>query len=279
MPVLHAGVHRLSLDRPLVMGIVNLTPDSFSDGGRLGDVRTAIDHALKLSEDGADILDVGGESTRPGAASVPEDEEIRRVLPVIEALVRHGCVVSVDTMKSGVMRAALDAGAAMVNDVMALRAPGALEAVAASDAAVCLMHMQGAPRTMQQAPVYADVVDEIRQFLLERVAACEAAGMSRQRLVIDPGFGFGKTVEHNLALLKHLDRLSGTGLPVLAGLSRKSMLGALTGRAVDEREFAGVAAHLAAVARGARLVRVHNVAAMRDALAIWNAVEEQQDGT
>jgi len=261
------------------MGIVNVTPDSFSDGGRLADAQTAIRHALKLQEAGADILDVGGESTRPGAAVVPVDEELRRVLPVIEALARRGCVVSVDTMKPEVMRAALAAGAAMVNDVMALRAPGALETVAASDAAVCLMHMQGEPQRMQQAPRYSDVVEEVRWFLLDRAAACEAAGIGRERLVIDPGFGFGKTLEHNLVLLKHLDRLADLGLPVLAGLSRKSMLGTLAGRAVDEREFAGVAAHLIAVARGARLLRVHNVAAMRDALAIWNAVEEQHDGT
>ncbi len=172
------------------------------------------------------------------------------------------------------MRAALDAGAAMVNDVMALRAPGALEAVAASDAAVCLMHMQGEPQTMQQAPRYADVVEEVKRFLQDRVQACEAAGIARERLVIDPGFGFGKTLEHNLALLRHLSRLAELGVPVMAGLSRKSMLGTLTGRDVEAREFAGVAAHLAAVARGARLVRVHNVTAMRDALAIWNAVEE-----
>ena len=279
MLVLHAGSYRLSLARPLVMGIVNVTPDSFSDGGRLGDAQAAIQHALKLLEDGADILDVGGESTRPGAAAVPFDEEVRRVLPVIEALARQGCVVSIDTRKPEVMRVALDAGAVMVNDVMALRAPGALEAVAASDAAVCLMHMQGEPQSMQQSPCYADVVAEVKRFLQGRVGACEAAGINRERLVIDPGFGFGKTLQHNLVLLKHLDRLAELGLPVLAGLSRKSMLGILTGRAVEEREFSGVAAHLAAVARGARLLRVHNVAAMRDALAIWNAVEEQQDGT
>ena len=279
MTVLRAGSHRLSLARPLVMGIVNVTPDSFSDGGRLGNAQAAIEHALKLREEGADILDVGGESTRPGAAAVPADEEIRRVRPVIEALASCGFVVSVDTTKPEVMRAALDAGAAMVNDVMALRAPGALEAVVASDAAVCLMHMQGEPQSMQHAPRYADVVEDVKQFLQDRVQVCEAAGMSRERLVIDPGFGFGKTLEHNLALLKQLRCLAETGVPVLAGMSRKSMLGALTGRAVDGREFAGVAAHLAAVARGARLLRVHNVAAMRDALAVWNAVEEQQDGT
>ncbi|HQS81829.1 MAG TPA: dihydropteroate synthase [Thiobacillus sp.] len=279
MSFLRAGTHRLSLARPLIMGIVNVTPDSFSDGGRLDDAQAAIRYGFKLQEAGADILDVGGESTRPGAAAVPAAEEIRRVLPVIEALAGHGCVVSVDTMKPAVMRAALDAGAAMVNDVMALRASGALETAAASDAAVCLMHMQGEPQRMQQAPSYTDVVEEVGQFLQDRVAACEAAGIGRERMVIDPGFGFGKTLVHNLALLRHLDRLAELGLPVLAGLSRKSMLGALTGRGVDEREFAGVAAHLMAVARGARLLRVHNVAAMRDALAIWNAVEEQQDGT
>jgi dihydropteroate synthase len=261
------------------MGIVNTTPDSFSDGGRWVDPQSAIRHALTLLEEGADILDVGGESTRPGAAAVPADEEIRRVLPVIGALAGRGCVVSVDTRKPEVMRAALDAGAAMVNDVTALRTPGALAAVAASDAAVCLMHMQGEPQSMQQAPCYADVVADVTGFLQGRVQACEAAGIARERLVIDPGFGFGKTLQHNLALLKHLDRLAELGVPVLAGLSRKSMLGTLTGRAVEQREFAGVAAHLAAVARGARLLRVHNVAAMRDALAIWNAVEEQQDGT
>ena len=261
------------------MGIVNVTPDSFSDGGRLTDIQAAVRHALMLQEAGADILDVGGESTRPGAAVVPVAEEIRRVLPVIESLAGHGCVVSVDTMKPEVMRAALDAGAAMVNDVMALRAPGAINVVASSDAAVCLMHMQGEPQVMQQAPRYAKVVEEVRQFLQDRVDACVAAGIARERLVIDPGFGFGKTLEHNLSLLRHLDRLAELGVPVLAGLSRKSMLGMLTGRGVEEREFAGVAAHLLAVARGAQLLRVHNVAAMRDALAIWNAVEEQQDGT
>ncbi len=274
MATLHAGAFRLSLDRPLIMGIVNVTPDSFSDGGRLDSATAAVDHALKLAEEGADILDVGGESTRPGAAFVPSDEEMRRVLPVIAALVGRGLVVSVDTRKPEVMRAALDAGAAMVNDVMALRQPGALETLAGSQAAVCLMHMQGEPQTMQQAPHYADVVVEVGKFLHDRVAACEAAGIARERIVIDPGFGFGKTLEHNLVLLKQLRELTQLGVPLLAGMSRKSMLGALTGRGVGEREFAGVAAHLLAIARGARIVRVHDVAAMRDALAIWNAVEE-----
>ncbi|WP_018508310.1 dihydropteroate synthase [Thiobacillus thioparus] len=279
MSVLHAGSHRLPLSRPRIMGVVNVTSDSFSDGGQLHDTQAAITHALKLSEQGADILDVGGESTRPGATAVPVDEEIRRVVPVIEALAREGCLVSVDTRKPGVMRAALAAGATMVNDVAALQASDAMEAVAASGAAVCLMHMQGDPQSMQQSPRYADVVDEVKQFLRARVQVCEAAGIARERLVIDPGFGFGKTLQHNLALLKHLGGLAELGVPILAGLSRKSMLGSLTGRAVDEREFAGVAAHLMAVAQGARLVRVHNVMAMRDALAIWNAVEEYKDGT
>ena len=279
MSVLHAGSHRLLLSRPRIVGVVNVTPDSFSDGGQLHDTQAAIAHALKLSEQGADILDVGGESTRPGATTVPVDEEIGRVVPVIEALAREGCLVSVDTNKPEVMRAALAAGAGMVNDVAALRASGAMEAVAASGAAVCLMHMQGDPQSMQQSPRYADVVNEVKQFLRARVQVCEAAGIARERLVIDPGFGFGKTLQHNLALLKHLGELAELDVPILAGLSRKSMLGTLTGRAVDEREFAGVAAHLMAVAQGARLLRVHNVMAMRDALAIWNAVEEYGDGT
>jgi dihydropteroate synthase len=279
MPTLHAGSFRLALDFPLIMGIVNATPDSFSDGGRLPSARAAIDHALKLADLGADILDVGGESTRPGAEFVPAAEEMRRVLPVIEALAGRGRVVSVDTRKPEVMRAALDAGAAMVNDVLALRAPGALETVAASDAAVCLMHMQGEPWTMQQAPHYGDVVGEVRQFLHDRMAACLSAGIISERIVIDPGFGFGKTLDHNLALLKYFAALTDLGAPVLAGMSRKSMLGALTGRAVEQREFAGVAAHLLAVAKGARVLRVHDVAAMRDALAIWNAIEGNENGT
>ncbi|OZA13621.1 MAG: dihydropteroate synthase [Hydrogenophilales bacterium 17-62-8] len=279
MPVLHAGSHRLSLASPLIMGIVNVTPDSFSDGGRLANARAAIEHALKLREEGAAILDVGGESTRPGAAVVAVDEEIRRVVPVIEALVDQGCVVSIDTQKPAVMRAALDAGAAMINDVMALRAPGALEIAAASGAAVCLMHMQGKPQDMQQAPCYTNVVADVKRFLQGRVQACEAMGIARERLVIDPGFGFGKTLAHNLALLAHLTGLAEWGVPVLVGMSRKAMLGSLTGRDVHAREFAGVAAHLAAISRGARLIRVHDVSAMHDALAIWNAVEEQQDGT
>ncbi len=279
MFVLHAGCHRLLLARPLLMGIVNTTPDSFSDGGLCFDANAAITHALKLAEAGADILDVGGESTRPGAAPVAADEEMRRVLPVVEVLAARGLVVSIDTQKPEVMRGAIEAGASMVNDITALRAPGALDLVAASDTAVCLMHMQGEPQSMQQAPVYADVVGQVVAFLRDRVAACEAAGIVRERIVVDPGFGFGKTLAHNLALLAGLGRIAELGLPVLAGMSRKAMLGLLTERDVQSREFAGVAAHLAAVVRGARILRVHDAAAMRDALAVWQAVEEIKDGT
>ncbi len=277
MAQLAAGKFQFDLTRPLVMGVVNVTPDSFSDGGRLQNARQAIDHALMLAEQGADILDVGGESTRPGAASVSIEEELQRVLPVIEALAARGLAVSADTRKPRVMKAAIEAGAAMVNDVMALREPGAIEAVAQSDAAACLMHMQGEPQTMQAAPHYANVLAEVSGFLAQRIAACEAAGIRHNRLVIDPGFGFGKTLAHNLVLLKNLDRLIELGVPVLAGMSRKSMLGALTGKPVDQREYAGIAAHLAAVARGARIVRVHDVAAMKDALQVWEAVEGAQE--
>ncbi|HEY9098491.1 MAG TPA: dihydropteroate synthase [Thiobacillus sp.] len=279
MSELHAGSHRLSLARPLIMGIVNTTPDSFSDGGRLAGVAQAVEHGLRLRTEGAAIIDVGGESTRPGAAAVSVEEESRRVLPVIEALARQGCVVSVDTRKPEVMHAAIQVGAVMINDVMALRAPGALEIAAASGAAICLMHMQGEPQSMQQAPCYVDVVEDVETFLLARVNACVAAGIAKTRLVIDPGFGFGKTLDHNLALLKRLNKLAQYGVPVMAGLSRKALLGTLTGRDVESREFASVAAHLVAAARGAKLLRVHDVAAMSDALAVWNAVEEQQNGT
>lgn len=271
--MLHCGKFTFPLDRPLIMGIVNVTPDSFSDGGRLKNVRQAVDHALHLVEQGADILDVGGESTRPGAEAVSEADELKRVLPVVEALQKQGLVISVDTRKPGVMRAAIRAGAAMINDVMALREPDAMQAVADSEVAVCLMHMRGEPRTMQSDPVYSDVVGEVRDFLSGRIAACEQAGIAKNRIVIDPGFGFGKTLEHNLALLKGLKSLVGLGVPVLAGISRKSMLGALTGRPVGQREYAGIAANLAAVKRGASILRVHDVAAMKDALLVWQAIE------
>lgn len=274
--ILHAGAFRFKLDRPLIMGIVNVTPDSFSDGGRLRNVQQAVTHALNLAEQGADILDVGGESTRPGAEAVLEDEELKRVLPVLEELVNQGLAVSVDTRKPRVMQEAIRTGAAMINDVMALREPGAIEAVADSAVAVCLMHMQGEPGTMQSAPVYQDVVREVREFLSGRIATCGQAGIAINRLVIDPGFGFGKTLEHNLALLKHLAQLTDLNVPLLAGMSRKSMLGALTGKPVDQREYAGIAAHLAAIHRGASILRVHDVAAMKDALAVWQAIEGEE---
>lgn len=273
--VLKAGRFALRLDRPLVMGVLNVTPDSFSDGGQFADVRAAIERAHRMVDEGADILDVGGESTRPGAAPVSAVEELRRVLPVVEALSAGGVPVSVDTSKPEVMRRVIAAGAAMINDVFALRLPGALEAVAASDAATCLMHMLGEPRTMQDDPVYGDVVAEVRDFLAARVAACEAAGIDRGRIVIDPGFGFGKKSVHNLALLRGIRALSASGLPVLAGLSRKSVLGKITGRPVGDRVHSSIAAAIVAVARGARIVRVHDVAATRDALAVWTAVENE----
>lgn len=263
----------LRLDRPQVMGIVNVTPDSFSDGGDHATVGAAVAQALRLVEEGADLLDVGGESTRPGAEPVDEATELARVLPVIEALVAKTSVpISVDTTKPAVMRAALAAGAGMVNDVMALRAEGALEAVAASKAAVVLMHMAGEPRTMQQAPAFDDVVGDVHRFLAERVFACEMSGIDKRRIVIDPGFGFGKALEHNLALLAQLKRFTEIGVPVLAGLSRKSSLGQITGREVGDRVAASVAAHLIAVQNGAMLVRVHDVAATVDALKVWAAV-------
>jgi dihydropteroate synthase len=272
---LDCGAFRLDLSRPRVMGILNVTPDSFSDGGRFVDRDRALAHARRMVADGADIIDIGGESTRPGASPVKVDEELARVIPLVETLARDGIRVSVDTQKPDVMRAALAAGAGMVNDVHALQAPGAIEAAAAGHAAVCLMHMQGEPRTMQAEPHYDDVVAEVRDFLQERARRCEAAGIARGRIVIDPGFGFGKTMAHNLALLRSLRVLVDTGYPVLAGLSRKSMLGGIAGRDVNERAAASVAAALAAVARGAAIVRVHDVRETVDALKVWQAIEKE----
>jgi dihydropteroate synthase len=255
------------------MGVVNVTPDSFYDGGRHASTAAAIAHARRLAGEGADLLDIGGESSRPGSEAVSLDEELARVLPVLDALRDLDVPISVDTTKPEVMRAAIAAGAAMVNDITALAAPGAVEAVAASDAAVCLMHMRGEPKTMQADPVYADVVAEVRDFLATRVAVCEAAGIARDRIAIDPGIGFGKTLAHNLALTRHLDELGALGVPVLAGWSRKSSLGRITGRAPEERLAASLAAALIAAERGARIVRVHDVAATRDALAVLAAVQ------
>jgi dihydropteroate synthase len=273
LPVLRLGRFTLRLDRPLVMGVVNVTPDSFSDGGRFFGAGQAIAHAKALVEEGADILDVGGESTRPGSLPVDETEELRRVIPVLEAVAGLGVPVSIDTSKPAVMRAALASGASMVNDVLALRSPGAIDVLRASDAGVCLMHMQGEPRTMQVAPRYDDVVGEVRAFLGARIAACAEAGIARERIVVDPGFGFGKTAEHNLALLRGLPELGTLGVPVLAGLSRKSTLGHIIGRPVGERLASSLAAALLAAERGARILRVHDVAATRDALAVLTAVQ------
>jgi dihydropteroate synthase len=270
---LRCGRFELPLGRPLVMGVVNVTPDSFHDGGRYGTPQAAIAQARRLAEEGADLLDVGGESSRPGAAPVTAEEELARILPVLEGIADLEVPVSVDTTKPEVMRTALARGAAMVNDITALASPGALELVAAADAAVCLMHMQGSPRTMQAEPTYADVVVEVRDFLAGRAAGCVAAGIARDRIVVDPGFGFGKTVAHNLALLARLGEIAALGFPVLAGWSRKSSLGRITGRPAADRLAASVAAAMLAVQRGARIVRVHDVAATRDALAVLAAVE------
>lgn len=268
---LNCGKFELSLDRPLIMGIVNLTPDSFSGDGLGSSAERAIAHAQAQISAGADMLDLGAESSRPGAIPTSLDNELSRLLPVLEALSDCGLPISVDTYKPEVMRAALAAGASMINDIYALRMPGALEAVADSDCAVCVMHMQGEPLTMQQQPVYADVVAEVSVFLRDRAAAAQAAGVAHERLVLDPGFGFGKTLAHNLSLLKHLPDLAVDGLPVLAGLSRKSMLGHITGREVGDRLAGSIAAAMMALTGGARILRVHDVAATRDALAVWAA--------
>jgi len=280
--VLVCGRHRLSLERPLVMGVLNVTPDSFADGGAFLDPLAAADRVRQMLGEGADIIDIGGESTRPGAQPTSEADELGRVIPLLER-VRASCdargvPISVDTRKPAVMRAAIAAGASMINDINALRAPGAIEAVAASGAAVCLMHMKGEPATMQQAAVYGDVVVDVAAFLAERAAACVAAGIGRDRIVLDPGFGFGKTVDHNLALLRRLSEITALGFPLLAGLSRKSTIGVLTGRDIDDRLAGSVAAALAAVTRGASIVRVHDVRETVDALKVWRAVQGEQAG-
>jgi dihydropteroate synthase len=274
---LQCGRFALDLDTPVVMGILNVTPDSFSDGGRFAGLAVALAQAERMAAEGAAIIDVGGESTRPGAAPVDVEEELRRVVPVIERLVSSLTIpVSVDTQKPAVMRAAIAAGASMVNDVAALREPGAMEAVADSDVAVCLMHMQGEPRTMQLAPSYGDVVAEVRGFLRDRVACCVAAGISRSRLVVDPGFGFGKALPHNLELLRRLRELAPEGIPVLAGLSRKSLIGALTGRDNADRLAGSVALATIAAQNGARIVRAHDVGPTVDALRIAVAVDAER---
>ncbi len=270
--ILHCGNFQLNLFRPLVMGIVNVTPDSFSDGGLHFEPDAALAHARQLIDEGADILDIGGESTRPGAAPVGVQQELERVLPVIEGLRGASVPISVDTSKPEVMRAAIAAGAQMVNDIDALKDPASMDAVASSNVAVCLMHKQGDPQSMQKQPHYQNVVADVADYLRKRIAAAVAAGIERNRIVVDPGFGFGKTLAHNLALLRELRTLTGFGVPVLAGLSRKSMLGALTEQDVTQRLPASIAAALIVVQRGAAIVRVHDVRATVDALKILNAV-------
>ena len=273
-PQLDCAGRILRLDRARVMGIVNVTPDSFSDGGAHDTTAAAIAHGLKLVEEGADVLDIGGESTRPGADEVDVEEELRRVIPVIEALAKQVDVpISIDTSKSEVMRAAVQVGAGMINDVYALRREGALDEAASLNVPVVLMHMLGEPRSMQQAPEYDDVVGEVHRFLAERIFACEMAGIDKKKIIVDPGFGFGKNRGHNLQLLARLQRFTELGVPVLAGLSRKKTIGDLTGRDVPaDRVHGSVAAHLIAAQNGARIVRVHDVAATVDALRVWEAV-------
>jgi dihydropteroate synthase len=270
------GRFLLDMQRPRIMGIVNLTDDSLSGDGWRGRADEAIAHGLQLVAEGAHILDLGAESSRPGAQPVSVQQEIDRLLPVLQGLAGCGVPLSIDTVKPDVMSVALAAGADMINDIYALRAPGALELLAKSNAGVCLMHMQGVPQNMQQKPQYNQVVQDVADFLAMRVAAAQHAGIALDRLCIDPGFGFGKTLEHNLQLLRHLEMLTVTGLPVLVGVSRKSVLGALTGRAPSERVSAGIAAHMLAIVRGARILRVHDVAATRDAVAVFEAVENTQ---
>ncbi|MBL8525143.1 MAG: dihydropteroate synthase [Betaproteobacteria bacterium] len=260
------------------MGIVNVTPDSFSDGGKFLGRDQSIAHARKLIEDGADIVDIGGESTRPGAAAAGLQEELDRVMPVLEALRDAAVPVSIDTQKTEVMKAAIAAGAAMINDVNALQAEGAVETCAASSVAVCLMHKQGTPQTMQQNPVYGDVVAEVKAFLLARADACRHAGIAGDRIVVDPGFGFGKTVQHNFELLRQLSSLTSGGYAVLAGYSRKSSLGAVTGRPVEERLAASLAAALIAVQNGATILRVHDVRETVDVLKVWRAASGKDWG-
>ena len=277
IPQLDCAGRILKLDRARVIGIVNVTPDSFSDGGEHDTLEAAVAHGLKLAEEGADALDVGGESTRPGASDVPVEEELRRVIPVIERLAKQTSLpISIDTSKPEVMRAAVAAGAGMINDVYALRRDGALDAASGLGVPVVLMHMQGEPRSMQEAPHYDDVVGDVHRFLAERIFAAEMAGIAKKNIVVDPGFGFGKTLDHNLALLAQLERFVELGVPVLAGLSRKKSIGDLTGRSDPRARVHGsVAAHLIAAQHGAKLLRVHDVAATVDALKVWQAVATQ----
>lgn len=272
--ILDCAGKSLDLSTPRVMGVLNITPDSFSDGGHFFAHEQAIAQAMTMVEEGAALIDVGGESTRPGADAVTEEEEIRRVVPVIEALAPELPVpISVDSSKPQVMRAAVAAGAGMINDVYALRREGALEAAAALNVPICLMHMQDEPRTMQQNPHYDDVVAEVTEFLHQQVIRCNAAGIERERLLLDPGFGFGKSLQHNLSLLKHLDQLSAEGLPILVGMSRKSMIGAVLAAGVEERLFGSVAVATLAAWQGAGIIRAHDVKATVDAVKMVAATQ------
>jgi dihydropteroate synthase len=272
-PVLDCNGRTLDLRAPRVMGVLNVTPDSFSDGGRFFSLPAAIDQAARMVDEGAAILDVGGESTRPGAAEVPVQQELDRVIPVVEALAaRFRVPISVDTTKPEVMRQAVAAGAGLINDVQALAAPGAVEAAARLGAPVCLMHMQGTPRTMQDDPRYRDVVAEVRDFLLERARCCEAAGIRREAILLDPGFGFGKTLAHNCRLLNELNRLTALGYPVLVGLSRKAMIGRILDRPAEERLYGSLAAAVIAVREGAAIVRAHDVRPTVEAITVARAV-------
>jgi len=268
------GRFEFDLERPLVMGIVNVTPDSFSDGGEHDEADAAIAHGRRLAAEGAQILDLGGESTRPGAEPVTADQELARLLPVIEGLRDCGVPLSIDTFKPEVMRAVLDAGADMINDIYGFRQPGAIEAVAGTRCGLCVMHMKGEPRTMQESPEYADLLGEIGVFLGARAQRLRAAWIDPRRIVLDPGFGFGKTAEQNYQLLRRLASLRVSSYPLLVGLSRKSMIGAVTGRPVQERLAGSIAGALACVARGASIVRVHDVAATVDALKVWQSAEQ-----
>ncbi|MBO1520682.1 dihydropteroate synthase [Oceanisphaera pacifica] len=275
--LLSSASKTLDVSTPRIMGVLNLTPDSFSDGGRFVDQDAALRHALQMVKEGATIIDVGGESTRPGAGAVAEQEELDRVIPVIELLRQElDCWISIDTSKAVVMGEAVKAGAELINDIRALREPNALQVAAKSGAAICLMHMQGLPRTMQQAPHYDDVTQEVSAFLAERVRACEQAGIKRERLCLDPGYGFGKQLAHNYELLGKVGQLHQLGLPLLAGMSRKSMLGQLVGREVDQRLAAGLAAHLFALSQGVQILRVHDVKEMADAITVWQYASDYQ---
>lgn len=265
----------LDLSQTHIMGILNLTPDSFSDGGSHQQIDSAVISALAMLENGATIIDIGGESTRPGAPDVALEEELARVIPVIEAIRKKSdCIISIDTSKAEVMRQAVNAGADIINDVRALQEPNALETTAELGVPVCLMHMQGQPRTMQSNPHYDDVINDIKQFFVERIAACEAAGISRDKIILDPGFGFGKTLAHNYYILKYIDEFKMMGCEVLAGLSRKSMVGNLLGRDVDQRLAGSVAGALIAAQKGAKIIRVHDVTETADALNVWQACEQ-----